>query len=229
MIVFFDIGFTLLGGPSQGPAARLLSQLGLPTNAKTWLNHLLFATPLHHPEELADHVRRSYGLPVSQTISLIEELWDNQAGESFALPGAREALEQLQQAQIPFAFISNIWAPFLRGFMHNFPLDFEEYPIFASFQQGCLKPDPELYRIALQRTGYSPAQAVMIGDTYETDIAPALNLGMKTVWLLHRPDKERADLVRVMNRSQPAPQWAWATLEQFTLDDLLTLLHPSIG
>ncbi|MBF0148398.1 MAG: hypothetical protein HQL85_19770 [Magnetococcales bacterium] len=47
--------------------------------------------------------------------------------------------------------------------------------------------------------------------------------------MLHRPDKERADLVRVMNRSQPAPQWAWATLEQFTLDDLLTLVHPSIG
>lgn len=227
MFVFFDIGFTLLGGPSQGPAARLMAQFNLPANAKTGLNHLLFATPLNHPKELADHLRQFYGLPILQTLSFIEELWENQVGEAFLLPGSKEALQQLQQARIPFGFISNIWAPFLRGFMHHFPMDFAQYPIVASFQQGYLKPDLELYRIALRHIGFPVEQVVMIGDTYETDIAPALQLGMKTVWLLNRPEKERADLVRVLNRVQPAPGHTWATLEHFTLDDLATLIHSS--
>jgi FMN phosphatase YigB (HAD superfamily) len=45
----------------------------------------------------------------------------------------------------------------------------------------------------------------MIGDTYRNDIRPALDLGMKTVWLLHRPDKERADLLEVLNDAAPRP------------------------
>jgi putative hydrolase of the HAD superfamily len=43
---------------------------------------------------------------------------------------------------------------------------------------GARKPDPAMFLHALQLLGVEPAQAMMVGDNMETDIAPALALGM---------------------------------------------------
>lgn len=42
------------------------------------------------------------------------------------------------------------------------------------------KPHPHLYRMALERIGVGPAQAIMVGDRPDTDIAGAAALGMRT-------------------------------------------------
>ena len=55
--------------------------------------------------------------------------------------------------------------------------------IVASAEEGVAKPDPRIFRIALDRTGCAPEQAVMIGDRIDNDIVPAKQLGMKTVWI----------------------------------------------
>lgn len=48
---------------------------------------------------------------------------------------------------------------------------------------GTRKPDLQMFRLALERLGVSPADAAMIGDNLETDIAPAHALGMATFQL----------------------------------------------
>ena len=53
--------------------------------------------------------------------------------------------------------------------------------ICASAEEGVDKPDPALFRRALTRAGCAPADAVMIGDRTDNDIAPAKSLGMQTV------------------------------------------------
>ena len=58
---------------------------------------------------------------------------------------------------------------------------------------GLRKPDPEIYRAAIASVNESPKNTIMIGDTYANDIAPAAAIGMKTVWVLHRPQKEKKD------------------------------------
>ena len=55
--------------------------------------------------------------------------------------------------------------------------------IVASAEEGVAKPDPGIFNLALTRAGCSPDQAVMIGDRIDNDIAPAKQLGMKTVWI----------------------------------------------
>ena len=45
----------------------------------------------------------------------------------------------------------------------------------------------------------------MVGDNYKNDIRPAIEMGTRTVWVLHRPGKERADLVDVLNGDSPPP------------------------
>ena len=57
------------------------------------------------------------------------------------------------------------------------------------------KPRPAMVRLALERTGYPPEAAVLLGDRLYTDIACAVNAGIDSVFVLSgegtRDDIER--------------------------------------
>lgn len=55
--------------------------------------------------------------------------------------------------------------------------------VAASAEEGCAKPDPEIFNIALRRAECEPKSAVMIGDRLDNDIVPANKIGMKTIWI----------------------------------------------
>ncbi len=46
------------------------------------------------------------------------------------------------------------------------------------------KPNPPMFEIAMRRLGVSAAEVMMVGDRYDTDIAGAIALGMKSVGIL---------------------------------------------
>jgi 4-nitrophenyl phosphatase len=46
------------------------------------------------------------------------------------------------------------------------------------------KPNPPMYEIAMHRLGVSPQETMMVGDRYDTDIAGAISMGLKTVGML---------------------------------------------
>ncbi|MBQ3548364.1 MAG: HAD-IIA family hydrolase [Oscillospiraceae bacterium] len=46
------------------------------------------------------------------------------------------------------------------------------------------KPQPDMVYLALSRTGFSPEEAVMVGDRLYTDIACGINAGIDTVFVL---------------------------------------------
>ncbi|MHC1696301.1 MAG: HAD family hydrolase [Eubacteriales bacterium] len=50
-----------------------------------------------------------------------------------------------------------------------------------SAEDGVSKPDLAIYRLALERSGCSPNEAVMIGDRLDNDVYPAKLLGMYTI------------------------------------------------
>ena len=53
------------------------------------------------------------------------------------------------------------------------------------------KPQPEMVYLALQRTGFAPEQAVMVGDRLYTDIACGVNAGIDTVFVLSGEGTEK--------------------------------------
>ena len=55
--------------------------------------------------------------------------------------------------------------------------------IADSWVVGWAKPDPRIFRFALDRLAAGPEDAWMIGDNFEADIRPAAALGMGTCWL----------------------------------------------
>lgn len=55
--------------------------------------------------------------------------------------------------------------------------------VVSSGDFGKAKPDPEIFLEALKAAHCKPGEAVMIGDRLDNDIAPAQELGFKTVWV----------------------------------------------
>src|SRR5262249_10520834 len=107
----------------------------------------------------------------------------------------------LNSAGFTVGAISNIWHPYLESARRHFPslltLTAPLPPKLFSYLEGVAKPSSLLYEKALARCGVPAEQTVMVGDTYTADIAPAMGLGMKTIWVLHRPALERESLAKV--------------------------------
>lgn len=55
--------------------------------------------------------------------------------------------------------------------------------ILDSTQLGFGKPNPEIFRRALQALDVAAEESIFIGDSYDRDILPARGLGMKTIWV----------------------------------------------
>ena len=66
------------------------------------------------------------------------------------------------------------------------------------------KPEPAMVRLALERTGFAPEQAVMVGDRLYTDIAAGVNAGIDTAFVLSG-EGARADLAD----SPVQPAWVF--------------------
>ena len=47
---------------------------------------------------------------------------------------------------------------------------------------GISKPNNRFFRTILDKAGFSPLEAIMIGDRLDNDIIPAKKLGMRTIW-----------------------------------------------
>ena len=53
----------------------------------------------------------------------------------------------------------------------------------TSEEVGFKKPSKEIFQEAIRRAQAEPSEAVYVGDSWESDIVPSHNVGMKTVWL----------------------------------------------
>ena len=55
--------------------------------------------------------------------------------------------------------------------------------IVDSARVGTSKPDPAIFRMALEALGLEPEETIFVGDSRERDMMPAGKAGMKTVWM----------------------------------------------
>jgi len=100
--------------------------------------------------------------------------------------GALEAVAKLRGAGLKLGVISDTgFSPgrVLRGFLSRAGLlhRFERAALTFSDEVGVPKPNPRIFRAALDALGVEPRQAVHVGDLRATDVAGARALGMGSV------------------------------------------------
>ncbi|HET6404105.1 MAG TPA: HAD family hydrolase [Candidatus Thermoplasmatota archaeon] len=77
--------------------------------------------------------------------------------------------------------------------------------VVTAGEAGYPKPEPALFRLALERAGVPPAQAIMIGDSYERDVLGARGAGIPRAVLVDRHRARTVDDVPVITTLDALP------------------------
>jgi len=221
-IIFFDIGYTLAFTGEVSVRRQIATKLQLSEKETKRVGRLIMTHSAESPDHLLSEVSQSLPRLSKDWIhDVLTELWRQQTVSVREMPGAADLLVGLKELGVKLGVISNTWQPAYEGFRQNCPhldalMDFK----VLSYQQGCKKPGIELFETALHQADCSPESCWMIGDSFELDLEPARRLGMRSLWVLVHPERERGVLAEILRGEQPGPDLAVQHL-----DDILPLLR----
>jgi putative hydrolase of the HAD superfamily len=94
--------------------------------------------------------------------------------------GCREALTELRARGISTGVVSNFDLR-LHGLLEGLELAPLLDAVVLPSDAGAEKPDPRIFRLALERLGKPAAASVFVGDSAERDLAGARAVGMRAV------------------------------------------------
>ena len=94
--------------------------------------------------------------------------------------GVDDALARLRDAGIKLAIVSNSEGT-VEAMLEEVGLRRHFDTVVDSWVVGVAKPDPRIFHLALDRLGVGPAEAIMVGDTPDKDIAGAQAAGTAAV------------------------------------------------
>ena len=110
------------------------------------------------------------------------------------LPGADEVVRELAK-RYPLTIISNGFKEVqYYKFAHSGLAECFAHTIISE-EVGINKPQPEIFRIALKMNGVIADEAVMIGDSYSSDITGAKNASIDQIWLHEGETDETATYI----------------------------------
>jgi len=209
----FDIGATLVTGPPVAPnkvIASLLDGVG-PAEVAS----VIMTRELACADGVCAALESRFGAMGERARAGITELWEAQSSAAVALDGASETVLALKRRGIRVGLLSDIWSPYYAGIQQALPEVIRAADaIVLSCRTGARKPDAANFLTALSKLGIGPREAVMVGDTYSHDILPALQLGMRAVWVLARPDREAESIIKVLNGDLPTPTATVSTIAE---------------
>lgn len=97
-------------------------------------------------------------------------------------PDAHATVDVLRARGVKLALVTNGASEMQRPKIERFDLAhrFDHIQIEGEFGQG--KPEPEVYRHALEKLGCDACDAWMVGDNYEWEVVAPQKLGMCGIW-----------------------------------------------
>jgi putative hydrolase of the HAD superfamily len=201
--VFFDAGNTLLR-MNYGVIAEQLAVLGRPVaeaaiqranwQALVRLDADLFAPALpgsstENPATAERYLRyllEGVGIVDEPTIAAVMA-WRRAYKSSTGLfnvvdPNAIPALRAVRDAGLSAAVISNSDGSARTSLERLGLLTYLDF-VLDSGEVGVEKPDPRIFRLALERAGLEPPEAAYIGDLYSIDVRGAQAAGLHAILL----------------------------------------------
>jgi len=99
------------------------------------------------------------------------------------LPGALETVRWFRESGSRLALLTNGTGPAQRRKIERFALADWFERILIEGELGFGKPDPRVFRRALDEMGVEPGDAWMIGDNLEWDVAAPQRMGIFAIWI----------------------------------------------
>lgn len=186
--VFFDLGGVIVRTEYQAPRQQLAERLGMEYDD---LSRIVFdsdsgmqatvgsITSLQHWESVLKRLKR----PATEMQSIRDEFFAGDIVDREIL----NFLRSLRGTGHVTGLISNAWSD-LRDYLVREKMDDAFDHIIISAEVGVAKPEPKIFKIALEQAGVSPNEAVFVDDFY-VNIEGCEKVGMKGV---HFQDAETA-------------------------------------
>ncbi len=176
--IFFDWGGVIANDPGDEFLGKLIRSVGASESQvqeifKTYMKQFMRG---HISEsEYWQELRTKYGLTINDSISDEFKKWQGLVANENILALAQEA----KSKGINVAILSNVIEP-----TYNVIEQAGYYALFdeviASCKVGYVKPELEIYQIALDRFGVAPQESIFIDDK-QYCLDPAQHLGLKTI------------------------------------------------
>ncbi|WP_374525318.1 HAD family hydrolase [Sphingopyxis sp.] len=175
--VIFDVGRVLFDWDLRYLFAKLIDDRG----ELEW-----FVTHVVTPEW---HFQHDAGRPLAAMLPELKAEFPDRAPliDAYAarfnetipgpMPGSLELVERLDAAGVPLFAITNFGREFWEGFRPTQPVFDRFRDILVSGIERLTKPDPAIYRLAIERFGIDPAGALFIDDV-ANNIAGAESVGI---------------------------------------------------
>lgn len=100
-------------------------------------------------------------------------------------PYTTEILDYLTEKKYQLHLITNGFEKTQHSKLKNSGLDKYFIEVVTSEGSNSLKPKKEIFDYAFQKTGATPAESIMIGDTVDVDILGGMNAGIDQVHVNH--------------------------------------------
>ena len=118
--------------------------------------------------------------------------------QSILLPHAERVVRELSE-QLPVVIVTNGITTIQRSRLAKSPLKNLVSDVVISEEAGVSKPRPEIFMMALKPLDIAPGEALMVGDSINSDIKGANNAGIDACWLnpmnLPLPDGVHAEYI----------------------------------
>ena len=129
--------------------------------------------------------RAAIAAPVAETaaVAIVAAYCAQVEAVRSVLPGSIEALTAIRGMGVKLALVTNGSAETQRAKVERFALAplFDAIVIEGEFGLG--KPERAIYAHALSSVGVTAADAWMVGDNIEWDVAAPMRLGMRGIWI----------------------------------------------
>ena len=199
--VLFDFGGTLLDMASDDQAHRhafawAAREWTLPVGGEElWREHMAFMGPywLGQPEAwrpLRDLTRESFERLLSRydrapTEDAWSRFWQAYLDAHRAVirpyPDAAECLDRVRALGLHLGIVSDVDIDFLDFALGCVGMRDRFDSITTSEEAGVGKPNPRLFRLALQKAGFPPEETAFVGDSATRDVRGAKAVGMRAI------------------------------------------------
>ncbi|HTO07691.1 MAG TPA: HAD family hydrolase [Myxococcota bacterium] len=116
--------------------------------------------------------------------------WDLHARDFALRPGVRETLDGLRARGLHIGMVSNIDDDQLDHLLAIASVRSHFDAVLSSERARSCKPAPDIFRQALASAGCAPGEAIFVGDSLFHDVGGANALGLRSVLIWHREDRE---------------------------------------
>jgi putative hydrolase of the HAD superfamily len=125
--------------------------------------------------------------PIQQSLKLYNIYWDTFLENITPFEGVYELLEKYQNK---ICLVTDLTAHIQYRKIHKLKLNQYCQSIVTSEEAGKEKPNPLMFKLALQKLNLKSSEVCMIGDNFKKDIFGANSLNIHTIWLNHERKQE---------------------------------------